>query len=268
MSSSASSPANAMPCSSNSGSSSASCSSRSRCGSPVAHECEPFGAAPEERHGQRERRVVGRVEPQLERERRRCRGARRDAGRAASAPPRTSSNPASTQRASRCSSGSSAARGQLRIGRRQPAEKCVERGGLRAAEPDAGLDELRARDLVDELRIELFELAGSRSARGRRVVEPVWVGSSIVAPQNAYHVLPPRASCGWTRPSATERRARSATASTARALSPELAAVRVELEQLRHGQAARFCVPVGDVDLGPRPFSARRRSQRRSRSAR
>ena len=124
-----------------------------------AHERERIVARlPEERHRQAQRRVVVGMQPQLERER-----IARTLVEMQAEPPRrllhlgeAAVDPA---RQPPLEPGIARVLRQLRIGRRQPGEERVDRGApadpRRVAELHARGDEPVARDLVDELRIEI-----------------------------------------------------------------------------------------------------------------
>ncbi len=124
-----------------------------------AHERERVVAGlPEQGHRQAQRRVVVGVQPQLERER-----AARSVVEVQAEPPRRllhlGEPVVDPARQATLEPGVARVLRQLRIGRRQPGEERVDRGApadpRRVAELHARGDEPVARDLVDELRVEV-----------------------------------------------------------------------------------------------------------------
>ena len=159
-------------------------------------------------------------------------------------------------------------RGERRAGtRRAPASG---RAGRRR-QPHAGGEQAVARDLVDEVRVELVERrrCGRRRGGGDRVELAPAAPSSSVAPQNAYQVLPPRVSCGCTSPSATARCARSTQREHRAALSRRAAAsvVAARSARRRSRRRATACEPATWISVREptaRPSSVRTPSSERT----
>ena len=221
-----------------------------------AHEREPVLAAlPEQLHRQAQRRVVLRVQPQLEHEvtvGRLLVEMQADLPRRLLDLPEPLVDPAREARRERRVA---VARRQLRVGRGQPAEERLER--RRAADARAvphlhvRVVQAVARDPVDELRVEPVrggDLSPRKNSahtgrqRGAISFSSVCRLSSSVAPQNANQLEPPRASCGCTIPSETVRRASvtSANAAACAVVEREVARRHVgQVDQLGDADPAR-----------------------------
>ena len=136
---------------------------------------------------------------------------------------------------------------QLRVGRRQSAKKRVERGraAMRAAEPDLGREQLRrarsGRRAAGRARRDSPAAVGARATISS---SSVWVGSSIVAPQNAYQVRAARRQLRVHEPVGDGAprqiaRGRAPRGRFLRARGPPGSGPLVEVDQLGDGQAAR-----------------------------